>query len=81
MESTQARQQFGNELLRRFEEMQQWAIANWPESAQPLAAADFAAARKSILTLVTMTSEINRHEAEPAEGGAQYVDVTPAPWP
>ena len=81
METMDARQQFANELLRRFEEMQQWAMANWPDSAQPLSTADFAAARKYILALLPMTSEINRHEPEPAEGGEQYVDVTPAPWP
>ena len=81
MEIMHARQQFANELLHRFDEMQQWAMANWPDSAQPLSAADFAQARKNILALLPMTSEINRHEPEPADGGAQYVDVTPAPWP
>ena len=81
MEKMEARRQFADELLRRYEEMQQWAIGNWPDPDHPLSTADFAAARKEILALGAMTSDINRQEPEPSDGGAQYVDVAPTPWP
>lgn len=81
MENNEQRRQFINELWRRFEEVQQWAIANWPDPARPLSAADFVEARKEILGLGNMTSELNRQEPEPSDGGAQYIDTTPAPWP
>lgn len=75
------RRDFINEVWRRFEEVQQWAIDNWPDRERPLSSSDFVEARKEILALGTRSSELKRQEAEPAEGGAQYVDVTPAPWP
>ncbi len=81
MESDELRRAFVNELWRRFEELQQWAIEQWPDRQHPLSSADFVAARKEILALGTMTSELNRQAPEPAAGGPQYVEVTPAPWP
>ncbi|HEV7816155.1 MAG TPA: hypothetical protein VGP06_13775 [Janthinobacterium sp.] len=73
--------QFVHELERRFEEVQQWAIANWPDPEHPLSSSNFVEARKEILALGQMSSEINRHAPEPADGGPQYVSTTPAPWP
>lgn len=81
MENNDQRRQFINELWRRFEEVQQWAIAHWPDPAHPLTPADFVEARKEILGLGAMTSELNRQEPEPSAGGPQYIDTTPAPWP
>lgn len=79
--NTDQRRAFINEVWRRFEEVQQWAIDNWPDRERPLSSSDFVEARKEILALGTMTSELNRQEPEPSDGGAQYVEVTPAPWP
>jgi hypothetical protein len=81
MENNEQRRQFINELWRRFEEVQQWAIEHWPDPAHPLSPADFVEARKTILGLGNMTSELNKQEPEPSAGGPQYIDTTPAPWP
>ncbi len=81
MQNEEQRRQFVNELWRRFEEVQQWAVEHWPDAERPLSSADFVEARKEILALGTTTSELNRRAPEPEDGGPQYVDVTPAPWP
>ena len=69
------------EVWRRFEEVQQWAIEHWPDAAHPISSSDFVEARKEILALGQKRGGGQRREAEPADGGAQYVDVTPTPWP
>lgn len=84
MQDTQENQetrQFVNELERRFLEVQQWAIDNWPDRDHPLTPINFVEARKEILSLGRMTSEINRRAPEPADGGPQYESTAPAPWP
>ena len=68
------RRRFVGELWQRFEQLQAWAVENWPDKEHPLSSADFVESRKEILGL--------RHsEPEPEQGGAQYVDLNPAPWP
>ncbi|MES2257558.1 MAG: hypothetical protein V4724_03515 [Pseudomonadota bacterium] len=86
MVDEQQRRQFISELWRRYEEVQAWAIANWPDPEHPLSSADFVEARKEILALGQADARAKRDAgapqgAEPEQGGAQYVDVTPAPWP
>ncbi|NBV16152.1 hypothetical protein [Janthinobacterium sp.] len=80
-----ARREFIAELWRRFEALQEWAVSHWPDQEHPLSSADFVEARKEILSLRSPAGSLNqpaqRNEAEPEQGGAQYVDVTPAPWP
>lgn len=82
-DDTDTRRAFINELWRRFEEVQQWAIENWPDPDQPLSSSNFVAARQEILALGRTGNDAKRvqEEAEPADGGAQYIDTTPAPWP
>lgn len=81
----QARREFVAELWRRFETLQEWAVSHWPDQQHPLSSADFVEARKEILSLRSPAGSLNQpsqqNEAEPEQGGAQYVDVTPAPWP
>lgn len=84
MEHNEQRTQFINEVWRRFVEVQDWAIANWPDRQHPLSSSDFVAARQEILALGdprTPSTAANGDAAEPEHGGAQYIDVTPAPWP
>lgn len=81
MENEQLRRQFINEVWRRFEEVQNWAIANWPDKEHPLSSSDFVEARKEILALGMTETESNRRVPEPEQGGPQYIEVTPAPWP
>ncbi len=79
----QQRRQFVNEVWQRFEEVQDWAIANWPNPEHPLSTSDFVEARKEILALgqARHARPSQSGEPEPEQGGAQYVDVTPSPWP
>jgi hypothetical protein len=79
----QLRREFINELWRRYEEVQDWAIANWPDKEHPLSTSDFVEARKEILALgLPAAARVPAQDAaEPEQGGAQYIDVTPAPWP
>ncbi|WP_256079482.1 hypothetical protein [Massilia sp. YIM B04103] len=80
------RRQFIAEVWRRFEAVQDWAIANWPDAQHPLSSSDFVESRKEILSLglppgqrLHLVQEQN--VPEPEQGGPQYEDVTPAPWP
>ena len=81
----EARREFVAELWRRFEALQEWAVTQWPDQQHPLSSADFVEARKEILSLRSPAGSLNQpaqnNEAEPEQGGAQYQDVTPAPWP
>ena len=81
----EARREFIAELWRRFEALQEWAVSHWPDQQHPLSTADFVETRKEILSLRSPAGSLNQpsqqDEAEPEQGGAQYVDVTPAPWP
>ena len=81
----EARREFIAELWRRYEALQEWAVSHWPDQQHPLSSADFVESRKEILSLRSPAGSLNqpsqKDEAEPEQGGAQYVDVTPAPWP
>jgi hypothetical protein len=48
-----------------------------------LSTSDFVEARKEILALgLPAAARVPAQDAaEPEQGGAQYIDVTPAPWP
>ena len=83
----EARREFIAELWRRFETLQEWAVSHWPDQQHPLSSADFVEARKEILSLRSPAGSLNQPamrdaaEPDPEQGGAQYLDVTPAPWP
>ncbi|WP_353056202.1 hypothetical protein [Janthinobacterium sp. JC611] len=81
----EARREFVAELWRRFETLQEWAVSHWPDQQHPLSSADFVESRKEILSLRSPAGSLSqpatRDAAEPEQGGVQYVDVTPAPWP
>ena len=81
----EARREFITELWRRFETLQEWAVSLWPDQQHPLSSADFVESRKEILSLRSPVGPLSQpsqqNEAEPEQGGAQYLDVTPAPWP
>ena len=46
MELEEERRKFVAEVWRRFEEVQNWAIANWPDKDHPLTTSDFVEGRK-----------------------------------
>lgn len=80
------RRKFVSEIWKRYVEVQNWAIANWPDPEHPLSTSDFVEGRKEILGLGLPPNLRPGHEPpqaapEPAQGGPQYQEVTPAPWP
>ena len=81
MEHNEQRTAFIHELWQRYEALQAWAIANWPDPAHPLSSADFVAARKELLGMGERPAPAADHAPEPADGGPQYEETTPAPWP
>ncbi len=81
MENIDERKQFEDELGRRFDELQRWAIDHWPNKERLLSPGDFALARKALFAAGLSTGELDQSAPEPSEGGPQYTSVTPAPWP
>lgn len=86
MDAEEERRRFVAEVWRRFEEVQNWAIAHWPDRSRPLTSSDFVEGRKEILGLGLPPERKLGHAPpqpapEPEQGGPQYQDVTPAPWP
>jgi hypothetical protein len=84
-----ARRQFVSELWQRYEQLQKWAEENWPDAEHPLSSADFVETRKEILGLRNPAQAPGGRAPvaqqsdgrEPEQGGAQYEDVNPTPWP
>jgi hypothetical protein len=72
---------FRNELMRRFDELVHWAVDNWPDQSRPLTAVDFVEMREKIAVAGAKPGEAEEQDLEPSEGGPQYRQVTPAPWP
>ncbi len=71
---------FAKEVNAKLDHLIDWVIENSPEKAHPLTYSDFAEVRDQ-LNKVTCGFDPLKNEPEPSEGGAQYVNVTPAPWP
>ena len=80
MVNEDTRRQFVNELWQRFEELQRWAEENWPDKENPLSSADFVESRKEILGLRNPAPAAPQ-APEPEQGGPQYINQNPAPWP
>jgi len=82
MDKEEERRRFVGELWQRFEQLQAWAVEHWPDKAHPLSSADFVESRKEILGLRNPAQAPAQPPArEPEQGGPQYEDVDPAPWP
>ena len=76
----QAREQYAEELMRRYLELRRWAVENWPNTSQPLQASDFIATDRELQLLLGARLNAGKHiDQHPAK--AQYEDVTPMPWP
>jgi hypothetical protein len=70
---------FELECEKKCDELIAWAVSN-SEKTQGLAASDFSEIRENFCRIAT-SNKMPSTEPEPSEGGAQYVNVTPAPWP
>ncbi len=84
MATKQECEDFATEFERRFETLIDWANQNWPDTNQPLRPEDFTASRREVGLLLGARLR-TRPPADagpaPADGGAQYINVAPAPWP
>lgn len=79
---------FAAEMARRFEDFVSWSMEHWPNKQVPLTDSDFAVARKEISEMVgprlgdgQKRTPVEGGVASPSDDGAQYVQVTPMPWP
>jgi hypothetical protein len=72
---------FQFELERKLDDLIAWVIANTPEKSSPLTNTDFTEVRNNLYKVLAMSDDPFLREPEPSEGGAQYVNVTAAPWP
>lgn len=71
---------YAEELTLRFNAYVDWAVANWPLADPPPDQACFERSRQELTALCRKAGADTG--ADPAvPGGAQFVPVTPMPWP
>lgn len=71
---------FAMEVNSRLNELITWVLENSPTKDEQLCSEDFAEVR-DIFCKLACGIDAQKIEPEPSEGGAQYINVTPAPWP
>ena len=71
---------FARELNHKLDEIIQWTIENSPVQTPPLTQKDFTEARKNFMA-TAIAGPPQMREPEPSEGGAQYINDNPSPWP
>lgn len=71
---------FAIEVNGKFNELVVWVLDHSPDRERHLSGEDFAELRESFRR-IACGIDAQAMEPEPSEGGAQYVNVTPAPWP
>jgi hypothetical protein len=74
-------EQFAVDLEQRFQDLMQWAVSNWPDRDHPLSPADLEEARQAVHALAQRLRHPQGEALAPSEGGAQFVNMSPAPWP
>jgi hypothetical protein len=72
---------FSREFERRIDDLIAWAVTSSPKRTSPLFTHDFAKVRESMCEIARGGGDALHRELEPAEGGPQYVNDNPAPWP
>lgn len=72
---------FAREVQRKLDELIGWIVENVPDKKNALSRSDFLEARQSICCIASGVTNIQHIEPEPADGGAQYINDNPAPWP
>jgi hypothetical protein len=76
------RQQYAAELAAHFQAYVDWATDHWPVDEQPLDPASFSRSREELLAVCRQAGVSGNDDADPSTpGGAQFVPVTPMPWP
>lgn len=71
---------FTSEVERQLDGVIEWAITHSPARDVSLSSDDFADLRKEFVIRAKEGNPQER-EPEPSEGGAQYINDNPAPWP
>ncbi|RXZ33208.1 hypothetical protein D9O50_13955 [Oxalobacteraceae bacterium CAVE-383] len=75
-----ASRHYAEELALRFQAYVDWAIDHWPLDGTPPDSACFERSRQDLAAICLRAGA--RMEADPAvPGGAQFIPVTPMPWP
>lgn len=74
-------EQFATDLEQRFQDLMQWAVSNWPDRDRPLSPADLEEARLAVHAVAQRLRYPEGEALAPSEGGAQFVNMSPAPWP
>jgi len=72
---------YAQQLEQNLDSLIEWAIANQPHTVTKLSAEDFIEPRELFCTIAKGGGTLLQQEPEPAEGGAQYINDNPAPWP
>lgn len=72
---------FAREVQRRLDELIHWIIESAPGEKRSLSQSDFSEARQIIYRIANGDTNIQHIEPEPEQGGAQYINDNPAPWP
>jgi hypothetical protein len=81
MTNPQEIKDFTRDLELRFDALVHWAMENWPDKSHPLSASDFAECRTAMSIIGADAVQSRGEGLEPDEGGPQYVNVMPTPWP
>lgn len=72
---------FAREFERRIDDLIAWAVMSSPKQISPLFTHDFAKVRENMCAIARGGGDALHRELEPSEGGPQYVNDNPAPWP
>jgi hypothetical protein len=77
-----APEHYAAELAARFQAYVDWAIAHWPLDDKPLEPASFTRSREELNAVCRQAGVAVSGDTDPGvPGGAQFVPVTPMPWP
>jgi hypothetical protein len=74
---------FAREVQRRVDDLIEWVIASSPspDNKRKLSREDFQSVKQTLCSLATGDTNLQLLEPEPEQGGAQYINDNPAPWP
>ena len=75
------KEQFAADLEQRFRDVMQWAVTTWPDPEHPIALGDFDDVQKAVQAIAQRVRHPSCEALAPSEGGAQFVNIAPAPWP
>lgn len=72
---------YAQQLELKLNDLIDWAIANQPHKLSKLSRDDFNEVCDQFCTIAKGGGSLLEQEPEPSEGGAQYINDNPAPWP